>query len=194
MRKFITFSSLFFLSIFCNANFAQDSTNHDAMMKAWQEYMSPGPMHQMLAKGVGEWIANIKMWEDPNMPPSESTGTSVVKSILGGRYFQGTYTGTYNGMEMNGQDIVGYDNAKKKFFNTWIDNFGTGIMYLEGTYDENSKLFTYTGSMIDPMSGNDIPVRETFSMSDADHQHMEMFITQNGQDYKTMEIDYTRKK
>ncbi len=194
MKKFIAICSFLFLSVFCVSSFAQDEQNQEAMMKAWQDYMTPGPMHEMLAKGVGEWMANIKMWEDPSKPPTESTGTSVVKSILGGRYFQGSYTGTYNGMEMNGQDITGYDNAKKKFFNTWIDNFGTGIMYLEGTYDDSAKLFTFTGTSVDPMSGKDIPVRETFKMTDADHQHMEMFMTQNGQDFKTMEIDYIRKK
>lgn len=194
MRIYITILGALLISIFTDISYAQDSTNHDAMMKAWQAYMTPGPMHQMLAKGVGEWTANIKMWEDPSKPPTESKGTSEVKSILGGRYIQGNYKGTFNGMEMNGQDITGYDNAKKKFFNTWIDNFGTGIMYLEGTYDEGTSTLTYTGTSIDPMSGKDMPVRETFKQIDADHQHMEMFMTDKGQEFKTMEIDYTRTK
>jgi len=194
MKKFMAFSVLFFIAAFCFSSYAQDEKNKDEMMKAWQEYMTPGPMHQMLAKGIGNWTANIKMWEDPSKPPTESSGTSEVKSILGGRYFEGTYVGTFNGMEMNGRDITGYDNAKKKFFNTWIDNFGTGIMYLEGTYDEGTNTFTYAGTEVDPMSGKDLPVRETFKQVDADHQHMEMFMTENGQEFKTMEIDYTRTK
>ena len=194
MKKFMVFPVLFFTAAFCFSSYAQDEKNKDEMMKAWQEYMTPGPMHQMLAKGIGNWTANIKMWEDPSKPPTESSGTSEVKSILGGRYFEGTYVGTFNGMEMNGRDITGYDNAKKKFFNTWIDNFGTGIMYLEGTYDEGTNTFTYAGTEVDPMSGKDLPVRETFKQVDADHQHMEMFMTENGQEFKTMEIDYTRTK
>jgi hypothetical protein len=194
MRLFITVFGALFILMFTVIGYAQDSTSHDEMMKAWQEYMTPGPMHQMLAKGVGEWTANIKMWEDPSKPPTESKGTSEVKSILGGRYIQGNYKGTFNGMEMNGQDITGYDNAKKKFFNTWIDNFGTGIMHLEGTYDEGTGTLTFTGTSIDPMSGKDIPVRETFKFIDPDHQHMEMFMTDKGQEFKTMEIDYIRNK
>jgi hypothetical protein len=194
MKKFIAISCLLFISVFCISAFAQDDTSQEEMMKAWQEYMSPGPMHELMAKGVGEWTSNIKMWEDPDQPPTESTGTSVVKSILGGRYFEGRHTGTFNGMEMDGRDITGYDNAKKKFFNTWIDNFGTGIMYLEGTYDEGTKIFTFTGTMVDPMSGKDIPVRETFQWTDDDHQHMEMFMSDNDQEFKTMEIDFARKK
>lgn len=194
MKIFLILSSLMFLSVFSIIGLAQDSTYQDAMMKAWQEYMTPGPMHEMLAKGVGEWTGNIKMWEDPSKPPTESQGTSEIKSILGGRYFEGTNTGTFNGMEMNGKEISGYDNAKKKFFSTWIDNFGTGIMYVEGTYDDSTNTFTYNGSTVDPLSGKDVPVMETIKIIDNDHHHMEMFMTDNGQQFKIMEIDYTRTK
>jgi Protein of unknown function (DUF1579) len=195
MRKFLFFSSLMFLISISFPSFAQDdAASQDAMMKAWQEYMTPGPMHQMLAKGVGEWTADVKMWMEPGKPPTESSGTGEIKSILGGRYFAGTYNGTFNGMTMTGQEITGYDNAKKKFFNTWIDNFGTGIMHLEGTYDERTKTYSYSGTEVDPMSGNDVPVRETIQIVNNDHHHMEMFMTKEGQEFKTMEIDYTRKK
>jgi hypothetical protein len=47
---------------------------------------------------------------------------------------------------------------------------------------------------MDPMTNKDIPVREIIKTIDDDHQHMEMFISENGQEFKTMEIDYTRKK
>lgn len=194
MKKIALFSGLLSLMIFCVPSFAQDENYQEEMMKAWTEYMTPGPMHDLLAKGAGEWTGDIKMWMDPNKPPTESTGISTMKPILGGRYFERTTTGTFNGMEMNGREISGYDNAKKKFFSTWIDNFGTGIMYLEGTYDESTQTFTYTGTMVDPMSGKDVPVKETIKRIDDDHSHGEMFMSEKGQEFKTMEIDFTRKK
>jgi hypothetical protein len=67
-------------------------------------------------------------------------------------------------------------------------------MYLEGTYDEGTKTYTFTGTSVDPMSGKDVPIRETFQWVDNDHQHMEMFMSQNGEEIKSMEIDFTRKK
>ncbi|HEY6907193.1 MAG TPA: DUF1579 domain-containing protein [Ignavibacteriaceae bacterium] len=194
MKKFMTLSSLLFLVAFCVPSSAQDDNYQEEMMKAWTAYMTPGPMHEMLAKGVGEWTGDIKMWMDPAQPPTESTGISVMKPIMGGRYFERTTTGTFNGMEMNGKEISGYDNAKKKFFSTWIDNFGTGIMVMEGTYDEGTQTLTYTGTMVDPMSGKDVPVKETIKRIDDDHSHGEMYMTDKGQEFKTMEIDYTRKK
>lgn len=31
--------------------------------------------------------------------------------------------------------IMGYDNAKKKFVSTWIDNLGTGIINMPGEWN-----------------------------------------------------------
>jgi hypothetical protein len=194
MHKPIFLTALLFLIISVNTSFAQDENYQQEMEKAWTEYMTPGPMHEILAEGTGEWTSDIKMWMDPTQPPTESKGTSVVKSILGGRYFEGVHTSSWSGMEMNGRDLTGYDNAKQKFFNTWIDNFGTGIMYLEGTYDKGTKTFTYTGTSIDPLSKKDVPVKQIIKIIDDDHQYMEMYMTENGQEFKTMEINFTRKK
>ncbi len=194
MNKFIFLSSLLFLILFFSTAPAQDDKYQEEMNKAWTEYMTPGPMHELLSKGTGEWTGDIKMWMDPDQPPTESKGTSTIKPILGGRYFEGTYTGEFGGMPMDGREITGYDNAKKIFFNTWIDNFGTGMMYMEGTYDDSTKTFTYTGNSVDPMTGNEIPIRQTINLIDDDHHRMEMYMTDNGQEFKTMEINFTRKK
>lgn len=194
MKRFTVLSVFLLLVVLCLPVLAQDENYQEEMNKAWTAYMTPGPMHELLSKGTGEWTSKITMWMDPSQPPTESTGTSEIKSILGGRYFEGTHKMDFNGMEMNGQEISGYDNAKKKFFSTWIDNFGTGVMYLEGTYDEGTQTFTYHGNSVDPMTGQDVPVKQTVKHIDADHSHMEMFMTDKGQEFKTMEIDFTRTK
>ena len=38
-------------------------------------------------------------------------------------------------MSFTGMAIEGYDNVKKKFVSSWIDNMGTMILNSEGTYD-----------------------------------------------------------
>jgi len=194
MKRFIVFSAILFLTALCSPLSAQDENYQEEMNKAWTAYMTPGPMHELLSKGTGEWTSNIKMWMDPSQPPTESSGVTEIKSILGGRYFEGIHTSDFNGMEMQGRELSGYDNVKKKFFSTWVDNFGTGIMNMEGTYDEGTKMFTYTGTSVDPMTGEDVPVRETIKRIDDDHSHMEMFMTDKGEEFKTMEINFTRVK
>lgn len=172
---------------------AQDYDS-EAAQKAWQEAMTPGEMHAMLAKAEGEWNATITMWNDPTAEPMISEGTVVSEMIMDGRYLQSKHTSTFMGMPMHGMAIEGYDNAKKKFINTWIDNFGTGIMISEGDYDPESKQMVYYGSMTSPMDGSAIKTRQTMKMIDDDNSVFEMFMEMGGQEVKSMNIKYTRKK
>ncbi|RJP62222.1 MAG: DUF1579 domain-containing protein [Ignavibacteriales bacterium] len=189
MKKFPGIFVLFICLVSSVSVFAQDQD----MMKAWQDYMTPGEMHKILANNIGEWTAEITMWMDPSQPPTKSEGTSVTEALLDGRYFQTKYTGMIMGMPMNGISLEGYDNAKKTFFSTWIDNMGTGIMLLEGTYDEASKTINYKGTSTDP-TGKEVKVREVVKIIDKDNTLFEMYTEQDGKETKSMEIKYTRKK
>lgn len=171
------------------------SAQSEAEMKAWMEYMTPGDIHKMLAKSDGEWNEEISMWMAPGAPLQKSTSTCVNKMILDGRYQSSTHTGSFNGMPFEGISTVAYDNAKKKFITTWIDNMGTGITVMEGTWDDKTKTLHTKGKQTDPMSGKDWDVRETFQIIDDNTQKMEMFMTVPGaKEYKSMEILFTRKK
>jgi hypothetical protein len=163
------------------------------MMKAWQEYMTPGAMHDLLAKSVGEWKTEISSWMDPNMPPTVTEGKSVCEAMLGGRFFHSKETANFMGMPFEGSSITGYDNATKKFFSYWVDNMSTGGMILEGSYDEATKTLTFTGKMTEPM-GTEMSVREVVKSTDNDHSTFEMYMDMGGKEIKNMEIQYTRVK
>lgn len=164
----------------------------EAEMKAWQEYMTPGEVHKMLAKTEGTWTGEITMWMAPGQEPVKTKGTAKNEMILGGRYLQGVNKGDFMGMPMEGISITAYDNAKKKFYSTWIDNFGTGIMNMEGTWDAKKKAIHFQGTTVDPMTGKDMKVRETYTFIDDNTHLMEMWMEQNGKEFKSMEIKYTR--
>lgn len=177
----------------CTALNAQ-TPSHDEMMKAWEAYMTPGEMHKILEASNGEWTAEITMWMDPNGQPVKSKGTMSNKMIYDGRYLEGHYTGDMMGKQMLGSGITGYDNAKKQFESTWIDNMGTGIMKMTGTYEPSTKTITFTGGQTDPMTGNEMQVKETLQMVDANNQVMTMYMTPaSGSEFKTMEIKFKRK-
>ena len=97
------------------------------------------------------------------------------------------------GQPFTGVSTTGYDNAKKLFVNTWIDNMGTGIMYLTGTWDASSNSVIFTGNMVDPSSGKDVAVKETLEFVDDNHQEMAMYMMAGGQNFKSMEIKMARK-
>lgn len=164
------------------------------MMKNWMEYMTPGKEHKMMASWSGTWTGDITMWMAPGAPPSKSKGIAVHKMVLGGRYQQGVHKGSFMGTPFEGYSTLAYDKAKKVFISTWIDNMGTGVMTLEGPWDEATKSITLTGKMVDPGTGQEIPVREVFIIKDKNNQVMEMYAQgPDGSEFKTMEIKSKRK-
>jgi hypothetical protein len=172
------------------------------MMAKMMELAKPGENHKLLGEMAGNWNYKIKFWMAPDAPPNESSGTAVRKAIFGGRYYQLDVKGT---MEMPGEDgkmqkmqfqgmaIEAYDNVKQKFTSSWIDSMGTGIMMSEGTYDPSSKTLTFTSEM-EPVPGMKTKVREVITVEDKDHHKLEWYENRGGQEVKTMEINYTRKK
>ncbi|KIC96423.1 DUF1579 domain-containing protein [Flavihumibacter solisilvae] len=180
-------------TLFLTNQLPAQSVSQDDMMKAWQAYMTPGEFHKMLAKDEGEWAAEISSWMDPNATPTKSTGKMVNKMILGGRYQEQRYTGDFMGMPMEGIGTLAYDNAKKVFVSTWMDNMGTGIMTMEGKYDPATKTINFEGKSVDPLTGKDMKCREVFKYVDDNNQILEMYINQTGKEFKTMEIKFTRK-
>jgi hypothetical protein len=131
---------------------------------------------------------------DPTQPPNISKATTKNEMILGGLYQRSQHSGTMMGMPFMGESITGYDNAKKKFLATWIDNFGSSIMYMEGNHDEKTNTLTLEGKMMDPATGKDMHVKQVFSKISDDSHKFDMFMVIDGKDIKNMEIVYTRKK
>lgn len=158
-----------------------------AMQKAWEAYMTPGEPHKMMAAEEGTWNNEMTFW----MGPEEEKATSIaeLKMIMGGRYQVGTYTGNMMGMDFEGRSTLAYDNATNEYISTWIDNMGTGLGVLRGTYDEGSKRMDLKGTMVDPMTGKDKQVHEVYTLVDENTRRMEMYETgPDGAEVKTMEI------
>jgi len=166
-----------------------------AMMEAMQKAGTPGENHKLLASMVGDWAFVNRMWTDPAAPPTESTGTASYTMLMDGRFLVGHYQGTMMGMEFDGRGVTGYDNTTKQFQSVWLDNFGTMMMFMTGTYDPTAKAFTYRTEMADPMApATRVKVREVIRLESPDRHTMEWYETRGGKETKTMEIVYTRKK
>lgn len=163
-----------------------------AMMKAWMDYSTPGDMQKWLAAQDGKWKGEMTSYENGKEGPKEEL-TQENKMVMGGRYQESTVKGKMMGMDFEGRSLMGYDNAKKKFVCTWVDNMGTGIMMTEGTYNQADKALEMKGLMTDPTSGKDTPVRQVYHMTDDKTQVMEMYCEMNGKESKTMEITLSKK-
>jgi hypothetical protein len=164
-----------------------------AANKAWAEYMTPSEPHKMMATANGKWEAEISFYMNPDSPSISKT-VCENKMILGGRYQQSTFTGMMMGMPFEGIATTAYDNARKIYVSTWIDNMGTGLMYMEGIYDDAAKMLTSKGKSIDPVTKKEVLFRETIKFIDDKHQEMEMFDTKDGKEIRTMSIKLTKAK
>lgn len=163
-------------------------------MAAWQAYATPGAPHQMLAAQTGNWEYSItyKVHPDSAREVTEK-GTGVTKMMYGGKYQVNEYKGTMMGMPWEGHNMVAYDNAKKMFISTMMDNMGTGISYMQGPWDEATKSMTLRGKMVDPATGKENESREVVTMPDANNQTVEMWCTKDGKEQKMMSIKLVKK-
>ena len=175
----------------------------EKMMQQMMEMSKLNENHKLLSSLDGNWDYTGKMWMDDNTSgaPQEFTGAATRKTIMDGRYVSMEVGGD---MQMPGPDgkmqtvpfkgmaMEGYDNVKKKFVSSWIDNMGTGIEFSEGKYDPATKTFTYSMEM-EPMPGMKTKVREVVKIVDDTHMMLEWYETQKGKEKKTMEISYTKK-
>ncbi len=172
----------------------QASAQTQEEMKKWMDYSTPSDVQKMIAKSDGDWSEEITMWMAPGAPEMKMTSSCTNKMILGGRYQEAKHTGDFQGMPFEGIGMLAYDNALKKLITTWIDNMGTGLMYMEGTWDEATQSATFNGKMTDPMAGKEVNVREVWKMVDDNTQELDMYQEKDGKEFKSMHIKLTRKK
>lgn len=170
----------------------QPQMDEKAMMEAMAKIAAPGENHRKLDAFVGNWDTKITMWMMPGAPPTTSTGKSKNAWVMGGRYLEQRFEGTFMGAPFTGLGYTGYDNVTKKWWGTWMDSMSTGIMTSEGKMDGDNS-WTFEARSADPMSGQMMDVKEKITIKDKDHHSMEMWMPgPDGKMFLSMQIDYSR--
>ncbi len=169
------------------------TAEQQAQMAAFEKASTPGPQHAQLAYFAGSWTAKTQVWMEPGAAPMESTGTSKGEVTYGGRYVSMTYAGTFWGQPFNGTGLLGYDNVRGKFFNTWVDSMTTSFWLAWGEYDKASNAWTFLGEMPDMMKPSTmIKVRQVMRIYDQNHYGFDWYEFRDGKETRTMNIDYRR--
>ncbi len=179
---------LMLVLLFASITSAQEGINPAEAQKIWMEYMTPGDVHASFAKSVGDWETESKMWMDPSGEPVVSKGTASVEMLLGGRYMQSKYFGNVMGMPFEGMGIDAFDNSTKEYKAIWIDNLGTGIIYMIGKYDPVKKQVEYKGKMVDPIVKGETNIRQVITFIDENTQQVEMYGEMMGKEFKSMDM------
>ncbi len=172
---------------------APKAKDQEAMMAAWQKTMSPGAGHARLEQFVGTWDTKMTFVMEPGAAPETSEGISEHRMVLGGRYLEERFEATSMGMPFEGLGYTGYDNARKQYVGTWMDNFGTGIMSVSGIGKPNDRKMESRTEALDPF-GKAMRFDTKLLVQDHDHHTYEMWAKgPNGRKFRTMFVEYTRK-
>jgi hypothetical protein len=165
-----------------------------ARAEAAAKSAEPSAAHKQMAKRVGEYTTKTKMWMTPNSPPQETTGTSKITPILGGRFLHEESSGTMMGQPYTSIKIEGFNNATGKYESTWIYTMGTGQMNMAGTSKDGGKTIEYVGSYEGP--GGAKPTMNITTRIVNDDQFVVELAGKNpdGSPGGKMEMTYTRKK
>ncbi|HYV93388.1 MAG TPA: DUF1579 domain-containing protein [Chitinophagales bacterium] len=149
------------------------------------------PMKAM-SKYTGSWKAEFMMWMDPVQPPMKDQLTVQREMIMNGLFLSSRYTGYSMGMNYEGISTIGYSMEKKKYVSSWIDNMNSGISYMEGTASSDGKSIEFHGTATDAVTGKDILMRQVLTFVDETHQKIEIFVTKDGNEVKTIEFNLTK--
>ncbi|MCO6439235.1 MAG: DUF1579 domain-containing protein [Phycisphaerae bacterium] len=168
--------------------------SEEEMMKQWMALNAPDEHHQHLAAMEGVWKTESKWWMSPESEPSMSTGKSVKKMVLDGRYLREESEGEVGpGMSFQGLGFTSYDKAAGQFQATWMDSMSTSLIYATGTCDASGKKFEYHGAYMDPMMKKMKKFRNVLKVINNDKHVFEMYESMEGApEFKTLEITYTR--
>jgi hypothetical protein len=179
-----------------NAPKQPSPTEMQEMMKKWQEIATPGAGHKVFENLIGKWETTTSMWWSKDSSPQQSKGASDVRWIMDGRYVLEEVSGDMMGMPWRGMGVTGYDNFKKKYVFTFLDNMGTAILTGEGDFDGKKNVLTSYGKMDEPLTGEkNKTVKYVTRILSKDKHVFEIYdLVGTPHEFKVIEIVYTRKQ
>jgi hypothetical protein len=159
-----------------------------ARLTAQQPDVKPGPEHEKLKEAEGTWDATFKAKDG-----GASKGVLTCKMSVGGLWLLEHFQADFGGMTFEGRGATGYDPAKKKYVNVWIDSMAYSPMISEGTYDQSTKTLRLSGNMPSP-DGKSMKVTMTTVAKDADTKTLTMTgAGPDGKDFEMFQITYKRR-
>lgn len=113
---------------------------------------------------------------------------------LGGLWLVSDFSADFGDSKFSGKGLDGYDAAKKKYVNIWVDSDSSSPMMREGTFDKAGKVLTQTGEGTGS-DGKPTKFKMTTEYKDKDTHVWTMWTPgPDGKEVAAMTITYTRRK
>jgi hypothetical protein len=176
---------------------AASAAAKEEAMKQLLDYSRPGSNHALLGSLVGSWT-----FQDAARPFVKGTvrrtplygGRFYTVAITGGKLQVPVADGKMEEQNYQGQQTEGYDNARRQFVTTALNNhIGSGIETQTGTYDAARKAFTYEWES-ELIPGQRQKNKRVLRLIDSSHYAEDYYETRNGAEVKVRELVYTKAK
>jgi hypothetical protein len=163
-----------------------------AEMMAWMELAAPGSHHAHLAPFVGTWKGKVQMWMGPDAPEMTEESLVEVAWVMGDRFLEWKHTGFFGGMPYEARALEGYNNGEKRYESTWADNFGTLILFFEGSCSDDGKSREMSTEFNDVIAGGTMKYRTEYLWIDEDQFTYTGYMDKGDGEFKNMLITYER--
>jgi hypothetical protein len=168
----------------------------ESLMERWTKLAQPGPEHEWLAEGVGEWTVTQRIFMPGADEPSFEVPGVATRKMKWGRYLYEELTMGQGEEEANAVSYTGFDNGAREFKSTTLGIMGTGIDVLSGTRSDDGKTVTLTSERVEKGLDNmKIRTRFVITRKSSDEQLVEYFNAfGDAPESKAGELIYKRKK
>jgi hypothetical protein len=164
----------------------------EAMAKA-RRFTQPGEAHKALARFVGKWATETRIFMAGKPTPPEK-GVSEFAWLMPGRWLKHESNGAIMGQPMRTFMMLGYDNFKMSFVSSQVSNLDTAMTYAEGDMDPGGKALLMYGTLDEYTTGeHDKMVRYVWRFPSADRMVLEIHDLPIGENNtKVIEVVFTR--
>ncbi len=164
----------------------------EVMAKA-RRFTQPGEAHKTLARFVGKWTTETRIFMAGKPTPPEK-GVSEFAWLMPGRWLKHESNGTIMGQPMKTFVVFGYDNFKMSYVSSQVSSLDTAMTHAEGDMDPGGKALLMYGTLDEYTTGeHDKMVRYVWRFPSAERMILEVHDLPIGENNtKVIEIVFTR--
>lgn len=156
--------------------------------------MTPGPMHQLLARLEGDWFFETTTFTVPGGAPERAQGEAQKRLIFGGRFLEESWRGEKLGAPWQGRSLLGWDNLAKEFQGVFLDDLTTAMIAARGRLEADGAAVTFAAETKNPFTDQLEQLRLVLRLTDENHHLIEIWAKAPKQpERRLQETRYSRK-
>jgi hypothetical protein len=151
--------------------------------------------HRRLARMVGEWAGECRLWFERDMLAAESTQRGTLRCVLGGRFLLHDYVWAFDGRRYAGLALLGYHVDARRWECAWVDSFHTGTAILQAQAESPGEPvhFSVLGRHGETEPGAACRWRTEIDQPEDDRLSIVMTrLSPSGEETRAVEVDYRR--